>query len=121
EVAAHPLPVARPEKWSTLDKLRASYDPQRSGDLLVILKEHVSPIAKPRTGIVATHGSVYDYDRKVPILFWRKGIAADNRSESAMTVDILPTLASLIDLPVPQAEIDGHCLDIVPGEETNCR
>ncbi|HEY6916209.1 MAG TPA: alkaline phosphatase family protein, partial [Allosphingosinicella sp.] len=44
QVAAHPLPTARPENWSTLDKLRASYDPQRSGDLLVILKEHVSPI-----------------------------------------------------------------------------
>lgn len=37
-----------------------------------------------------------------------------------MTVDIMPTLASLIGLPVPAGEIDGHCLDILTGPETNC-
>src|SRR3546814_5439962 len=60
------------------------------------------------------------YDRKVPILFWWQGIAPEDRREDAMTVDIMPTLASLIGLPVPTDGIDGRCLDILTGPETNC-
>lgn len=115
EVAAHPMPTARPEDWSVLDRLRASYDPERSGDLFVVLKPNITPIVDPTRGFVATHGSVWDYDRKVPILFWWPGVNAEDRAESAMTVDILPTLAGLIDLPLPQGRIDGHCLELRPG------
>jgi arylsulfatase A-like enzyme len=88
---------------------------------MVTLKEHITPIADPVSGSVATHGSAWDHDRNVPILFWWKGIAPENRADSAKTVDIMPTLASLIGLPVPAAEIDGHCLDVVAGPESNCR
>jgi hypothetical protein len=121
EIAARPMPGARPESWPIADRIRASFDPNRSPDLFVVYKENVTLIPKPLAGYVATHGSVWDYDRKVPILFWWKGIAPDNRSESAMTVDIEPTLASLVGLAIPPAEIDGHCLDLVAGPETNCR
>jgi predicted AlkP superfamily pyrophosphatase or phosphodiesterase len=121
EVAAHPLPSGPAEGWSILDRQRASYFPGRSGDLMVTLKEHITPIADPVSGSVATHGSAWDHDRNVPILFWWKGIAPEDRADSAKTVDIMPTLASLIGLPVLAAEIDGHCLDIVAGPESNCR
>jgi predicted AlkP superfamily pyrophosphatase or phosphodiesterase len=120
EVAVHPMPKAPPEDWSILDRLRASYDAERSGDLEVVYKPNVTP---PRTtkGYVAGHGSAWDYDRKVPILFWWPGLAPQNRPESAMTVDIMPTLASLVGLTIPQGEVDGHCLDLLPGPESNCR
>jgi hypothetical protein len=120
EVAAHKLPTGPAEGWSLLDRQRASYCAGRSGDLLVTLKENITPIANPVSGSVATHGSAWDHDRNVPIRFWWKGIAAEDRTDSAMTVDIMPTLAGLIDLPVPATEIDGHCLDIVAGPESNC-
>ncbi len=114
EVAAHPLPAGPPLRWSMLDRMRASFDAERSGDLLVALKPHVS------TGSRGTHGSPWDYDRNVPILFWWEGIQPEDKTAEAMTVDILPTLASLVDLPVPSGEIDGSCLDLVAGPETNC-
>ncbi len=120
QVAAHPLPTTRPEQWNTLDKMRASYDAKRSGDLLVALKEGVLNIMAGGTGSIAGHGSVWDYDRKVPILFWWPNVLKQDRAESAQTVDILPTLASLIGVPV-SGEIDGKCLDLRPGEATNCR
>ena len=41
---------------------------------------------------VATHGSPWDYDRRVPILFWRPAMAAAARDEAVETVDIMPTL-----------------------------
>ncbi len=72
ELERTPVPTGSPDKWSLLQRARASFDPQRSGDLVVLLKKGVSLVAKPHEGDVATHGSPWDYDRRVPILFWRK-------------------------------------------------
>src|SRR3546814_8689978 len=91
-----------------MDKLRAPYHPQRSGDFIIALKPRVTPIPESGVGYVATHGSVWDYDRRVPILFWRKGLAAFEQPNAVMTVDIMPTLASLIGLPVDASKIDGR-------------
>lgn len=121
EIAATPSPTSPPETWTTLQRLRASYNPDHSGDLLVVLKPRVTPIPDPAGGYVATHGSVWDYDRRVPILFWRPGQMPFEQPMGVETVDILPTLAALIGLPVPAAEIDGHCLDLDPGGTSTCR
>ena len=111
QISRIPLPAESPDKWSIAQRIRASFDPARSGDLYVVLKRHVSPIAEPSPGYVATHGSVWDYDRRVPIIFWRRGMERSDRPEHIATVDILPTLAAEIGLPLNRA-IDGHCLSI---------
>jgi predicted AlkP superfamily pyrophosphatase or phosphodiesterase len=92
----------------------ASPPPQRSGDFVVLLKEHVTPIAHASKS-VATHGSPWDYDRRVPILFWRPGFQGRTVEAPAETVDIMPTLAAMIDLPVAPQSVDGHCLDGTPA------
>ena len=112
DLARMPVPTGDPSRWTVPQRVRASFDAQRSGDLTVILKEQVTPIAVPGPAYAATHGSPWNYDRRVPILFWRQGAAADERPEAADTVDILPTLASMIGLPVPAREIDGKCLKV---------
>jgi predicted AlkP superfamily pyrophosphatase or phosphodiesterase len=108
------LPTGSPDKWTIAQRLRASFDSQRSGDLYVVLKRYVSPIATPGTGYVATHGSVWDYDRRVPILFWRKGMRPSDRQDHVSTVNILPTLAAQIGLALP-TRLDGRCLNAVEG------
>jgi predicted AlkP superfamily pyrophosphatase or phosphodiesterase len=110
EIARVPSPTATPDRWSLIERARASFDQKRSGDLLVQLKRDVTPIANPGNGYVATHGSPWDYDRRVPILFWRPGARPNDRAEPAETADILPTLAALIGLGVQTSAIDGHCL-----------
>lgn len=120
EIAAAPTPTGAPESWSLLQEARASFDPQRSGDILLLLKPNITPIVDPTKGYVATHGSPWDYDRRVPILFWRKGIRPFEQPLGVETVDIMPTLAALIRLPVPAGEIDGRCLDIIAGEGDSC-
>jgi predicted AlkP superfamily pyrophosphatase or phosphodiesterase len=114
QIAATPLATTPPETWSLIERERASYYPGRSGDFLVILKRDVTPIADTSRS-VATHGSAWDYDRRVPILFWRPGIAGATIEHSADTVDIMPTLASEIGLPLQPGSVDGHCLSEVPG------
>ena len=120
QIAATPSPSGPPENWTLLQKARASFDAERSGDLLLLLKPHVTPISNPAKGYVATHGSPWDADRRVPILFWRKGMQRFEQPLSVETADIMPTLAALIHLPVPKDEIDGRCLDLIAGEGDSC-
>ncbi|WP_294034681.1 alkaline phosphatase family protein [Sphingopyxis sp.] len=121
ELAAYPISRRSPDTWTLMDKLRASYNAQRSGDFIVVLKPRVTPIPESGMGYVATHGSVWDYDRRVPILFWRKGLTGFEQPNAVMTVDILPTLASVIGVPVDAGKIDGRCLDLLSGPESSCR
>ena len=114
QIADTPVPTTPPETWSVIQRVRASYNSEHSGDFFVVLKRDITPIADT-TRYVATHGSVWDYDRRVPILFWRPGIAGTTVEHSAETTDILPTLAAMIGLSVEPGSIDGHCLKDVPG------
>jgi predicted AlkP superfamily pyrophosphatase or phosphodiesterase len=121
ELEAHAISKRPADVWTLMDKLRASWHPQRSGDFIIALKPRVTPIPEPMVGYAATHGSVWDYDRRVPILFWRKGLAGFEQPNAVMTVDILPTLAALIGLPLDMGKIDGRCLDLLSGPENSCR
>ena len=117
KIADTPVPTTPPETWSLIQRVRASYYPGRSGDFYVVLKRDVTPIADT-TRSVATHGSVWDYDRRVPILFWRPQATGTTIEHSAETTDIMPTLASMIGLQIQPGFVDGHCLKDVPG--TSC-
>ncbi len=119
EIAASPAPKGPPETWTMLERAHASYSKGRSGDFVVALQPRITPIAVPK-GSVATHGSFWDYDRRVPMLFWRKGMTGFEQPLSVETVDIAPTLAALIGVPV-QGTIDGRCLDLDAGPGTTCK
>ena len=113
QIARTPLPSGDPVRWSIIERVRASFDASRSGDLYVVLKPHLQPIADT-TRYVSTHGSPWDYDRRVPILFWRPGVAAANREDHVETVDIMPTLSAMLGLSGTGA-VDGHCLAGISG------
>jgi predicted AlkP superfamily pyrophosphatase or phosphodiesterase len=120
QIAATPSPKGPPETWTMLERARASFDAARSGDFVVALKPRITPIANPGGGAVATHGSFWDYDRRVPVLFWRKGMTGFEHPLSIETADIAPTLAALIHVPVP-VEIDGRCIDLDAGPGDSCK
>lgn len=121
DLIAAPRPSGPPDRWSLLDRAKASFDPERSGDFVVLLQPRVTPIYDTSRGYVATHGSPWDYDRRVPILFWRKGMRPFEQSLAVETVDILPTLAALIGLRIQPGTIDGRCLDLDEGPNDTCR
>jgi predicted AlkP superfamily pyrophosphatase or phosphodiesterase len=121
QLKAAPAPAGPPDGWSLLDRAKASFDAERSGDFVVLLRPLVTPLADPSgTRNVATHGSPWDYDRRVPILFWRKGLAPFEQPLAVETVDIAPTLAGMIGLRLAPGEMDGRCLDLDAGEGSSC-
>jgi predicted AlkP superfamily pyrophosphatase or phosphodiesterase len=121
EIAAARVPTGNPQDWTLLERARASFDPQRSGDVLLLLARAVVPVPEAANGYVATHGSVWDYDRRVPLLFWRKGLGGFEQPAPVETVDIAPTLAATLGLKVPEGSFDGRCLDIDGTAGNTCR
>ena len=120
QLTATPVPTGSPVGWSLIQRARASYYPGRSGDFVVLLKKDITPISDT-SRYVATHGSPWDYDRRVPILFWRKAMAPLALDAPVETTDILPTLAATIGLAIPAGSIDGHCITAVAGDKCPSR
>ncbi len=120
ELAATPMPLGSPETWTLIERARASFYAPHSGDFVMFLKRGVIATAAPRQGSVATHGSPWDYDRRVPMLFWRNGMTGFEQPNPVETVDIAPTLATWVGLQLPQGTFDGRCLDLDAGPTSTC-
>lgn len=85
--------------------LRRSIREDRSGDLYVIMAENVLLHDQP-TG--TSHGTPWDYDAHVPLVFWGRGVAPGRFSAAASPMDIAPTLGRLLGLDYPAG--DGGAL-----------
>ena len=110
-----PAPAdASPEELSVAERMRRSAYPGRVGDILVAFKPDRAPATAGPT-YVSTHGSPWDYDRRVPILFWWKGATPHERILPLDTVDIAPTIAAVTGVK-PPADIDGVCRPLTYGE-----
>ena len=115
EIAGVVVPNGKPAPELTMaERFAESFERERSGDILVAYAEHAT-LGMPRSlgDTVAGHGSPWDYDRRVPILFWWRGVKPVAESQPIETVDIAPTLAAVMDVPPPP--VDGRCLDIGQG------
>src|SRR6185369_938060 len=61
----------------------------------------------------AVHGSPYNYDRLVPVLFYGAGVPHRVLKQGARTADVAPTLAALAGVK-PPGGLDGKVL-LKPG------
>ncbi len=80
-----------------LHRLQNGYNQKFSGDVLLI--PNPSTIWRSRTG--TTHGSGYNYDSHVPILFYGKGIKKGSSKRKVSVTDIAPTLSNLLKISFP--------------------
>jgi predicted AlkP superfamily pyrophosphatase or phosphodiesterase len=110
---------ANPEEVSVKERFAMSAYPGRSPDILVALPPFQT-IYQARPGDnIAGHGAPWDYDRRVPILFWWPGAKAQWRFLPIETVDIAPTLAAAVGV-TPPADVDGRCLQLPEGSGVRC-
>lgn len=106
--AAVPPPLKPPVDLTIAERINESFDAERSADIFVVFKKYTT-LGVPRrpSDSVAGHGSPWDYDRQVPIVFWWPGAPRLTSPAPVETVDIAPTLAAAIGIAPPA--IDGHC------------
>ena len=105
---------ASPEELSLAERMRRSVYPGRVGDIVIAFRPDRTP-ATPSPTYVSTHGSPWDYDRRIPILFWWKGATPHERILPLDTVDIAPTIAAVTGVKAP-ADLDGTCRPLVYGQ-----
>jgi hypothetical protein len=77
------------------------FDPARSGDAVLVPRFGVMTHWDPARG--AMHGTHYDYDTHVPLLFWGGAFRAETASGESTPYDLAPTLAALLGVPLPDA------------------
>jgi hypothetical protein len=80
-----------------------SYLPARSGDIAIVPDRNWMLVGRASMN-ATSHGSPQDHDKRVPLILFGGGIRSGRYAQNATPADIAPTLASLIDLPLPRAE-----------------
>jgi predicted AlkP superfamily pyrophosphatase or phosphodiesterase len=120
ELLATQIPNGKPaDAWTMRERFAANTLPDRSADIQVLAAEFATPNAvSPNATYIAGHGSAWNYDRRVPMLFWWPGIKGFEQPLAVETVDIAPTLAAVLGIQHPP--VDGRCLDLDGGKGDTC-
>ncbi len=86
-------------------RMRNMIHPEKSPDVIMVLKKNYCS----KYPLGTTHGSPYDYDTHVPLVFSHINIKPARINRSVATVDIAPTIAKMVDAPIPD-EVNGVVL-----------
>lgn len=109
---------AATDYWGEL--LRNGYDPQRSGEVIFLLqpgylsKDHDEPKAHQGT----SHGSAFNYDTHVPLLWYGKGIPPGLAIyEPIQITAISATLVHLLNLQRPGSMTGSPIIPLLPSKK----
>ena len=97
--------ITAPGTRSSSDPIKRAaamnYSPGRSGDLIIVPREHwlLSTSA-------TTHGTLYPYDQRVPVILYGAGVKKGLYDGEATPADIAPSLAALANIRFQTS--DGH-------------
>ncbi len=101
-----------PSGWSKelLEMYRNDIHPDRTGEVMFMVKPYWLFGSKP-----ANHGTGYDYDTHVPLMFFGGDIPAGQIQGKTDPADIMPTLAEILNVRVHQRH--GKNLDLIKTPE----
>lgn len=118
-VMADPMPAstANPEMLTVRERMRLSTYPGRSPDIMFTWKPNVTYGGRVG-GTLGGHGTPWEFDRRVPIIFWWPGATGQERFLPIRTIDIAPSLANLVGVTPPPVE--GRCIDLGAFGEPTC-
>lgn len=88
------------------ERLRNAFHPDRSGDVLMVMKPyHVLESEKAGT----SHGTPWSYDSEVPLFLYGKGIRPGVYTTPARPIDVAPTVCAVNEMASPTMS-EGHPL-----------
>ena len=100
-------------------KLRNGFNPDRSGDVLLVFPEGFTigegGIRRVRQVRGAAHGSGYAYDSHVPLIFFGGSIPTGKSMDPTSPVDIVPTMLDLLDLEKTDTVSGRSLKDLISG------
>ncbi len=81
--------------------VRNDYDPQRSGEAILVPRPNVLIHWDPARG--TGHGSQWENDTHVPLIFWGRPFAPSTVESPSTPYDLAPTLGRLVGVTLPDA------------------
>ena len=99
------LNLPDPQTDSVADMSRRSFFPGRSTDVEFVFRPYM--MDRDRFGI--NHGTPWDYDTHVPMLWYGAGVTPGVHVEAVNVEDLAPTLAAHLEVPRPP-QARGHRL-----------
>ncbi|OIQ28562.1 MAG: alkaline phosphatase [Bacteroidetes bacterium MedPE-SWsnd-G2] len=94
---------------NVLQKVINNHDPRRAGDIYLVFKPHSFVNNFDGLHVASYHGSVWNYDTYVPVIFAGHTIKNKTIHRRIETVDIAPTLSALMGIKPPSGT-DGFLL-----------
>ena len=89
--------------------LQNGIHPKRSGDLIVLFE----PGWMPKLSYASTHGTSYNYDAHVPLLWYGNGIKKQHIYKAYSITDIAYTLSMMLDITLPNAANGQAILELL--------
>jgi len=93
--------------------LQRGFMVQRSGDVAFVMRPGYFERYGTAVGKGTTHGSPWNYDTHVPILFMGKGIRHTEVLRRTSITDIAPTVAMLVGMTMPDAATGAVLLELL--------
>ena len=99
--------IAAPGTRSSSDPVKRAaalnYYPGRSGDVIIVPRENwiLSTSA-------TTHGTLYPYDQRVPVILYGPGVRQQRFDDAASPADIAPSLAALVGISFRTSDGRAH-------------
>jgi arylsulfatase A-like enzyme len=78
--------------------LRNSFHPDRSGDVLMVMKP-LKVLEGEKAG--TSHGTPWSYDAEVPIFLYGKGVKPGLYTQPAQPIDLAPTVSAILEMGQP--------------------
>ena len=93
---------------ATSKKVLRSFNPERSGDLEIVLEPYWI-----RSAQGTTHGTPYSYDTHIPLILMGRWIRPGVYSEEVVLNDLAPTLATILGVEVPSGSVGRALSEIM--------
>lgn len=97
------------QSTKVLQKVINNHDPRRAGDIYLVFKPHSFVNNFDGLHVASYHGSAWNYDSFVPVIFAGHNTKSKTVYRKIETVDIAPTLSAYMDIKPPSGT-DGTLL-----------
>ncbi len=94
-----------------------NFNSKRSGDVFVVFEPNWFINDFDGLTVAATHGSPWQYDISVPIVFAGFGLSSVTVDRKVHTVDIAPTLAAMCEIKAPSGSVGVPLLEVLANSQ----
>jgi len=93
--------------------VRNNFNAKRSGDVFIVFEPNWFINDFDGLTVAATHGSPWQYDTYVPIVFSGAGLSAQVIDRKVHTVDIAPTLSAYMNIKAPSGSVGTPLIEVL--------